>query len=284
MGLTILLSVSAAVLWGTGDYIAGLQARRLEAGLVAFWATLISSWGLLLYVVPQGFRVTPLGALWALAAGGLGGVGLMLLYRGLASGLMAIVAPVTACASVIPVLVSVVVDRQFPDPVVAAGLMFAVAGVVSVSMPSQSVATAGLAIHRGAVITALLAAVAFGFWYVLIHESIRAGTSPPWTIMVARVGAVATLFAFLVGGASLRPPPRENLLPVISAGVFDVSANVAFAYASTTGQLGVVAVLTSLYPAVTVALSRVLLGEPIRLLQAAGITLVLLGIALIAAG
>jgi len=80
------------------------------------------------------------------------------------------------------------------------------------------------------------------------------------------------------------PALDGRLAPVAAAGVLDTLANVLFAVAATTGQLAVVAVLGSLYPAVTVVLAWIFLRERIGRVQVAGILLALAGVLVIAAG
>ena len=55
--------------------------------------------------------------------------------------------------------------------------------------------------------------------------------------------------------------PRRLSFRVIAVGVFDTGANVLFAFAATHGSLGVVAVLSSLYPIATILLARAVLHE-----------------------
>ena len=70
----------------------------------------------------------------------------------------------------------------------------------------------------------------------------------------------------------------------IAGGVLVTVAVIWYFLATKIGMLSVVAVLTSLYPAVTVALARWLLGEPIARRQGAGLALAGLAVALISAG
>ena len=71
---------------------------------------------------------------------------------------------------------------------------------------------------------------------------------------------------------------------LIVIGVFDVTANVLIAFASTKGVLPVVAVGGSMYPAFTIALAHAVLGERLARLQWTGVYLALAGVVLIAAG
>ena len=77
---------------------------------------------------------------------------------------------------------------------------------------------------------------------------------------------------------------RRDVLALSAVGLLDAMGNMLFAVATTTGLLGVVSVVTSLYPVTTVALARLLLGERIRRAQQAGVVSALAGVGLIAAG
>ena len=97
------------------------------------------------------------------------------------------------------------------------------------------------------------------------------------------VGGVAGLAVAL---AAVRPPlrPVKPALPALCAmGIFDVAANFLFALASTKGLLALVAVGGSMYPAFTVALAHLVLGERLARFQQAGVAFALAGMVLIAA-
>ena len=67
------------------------------------------------------------------------------------------------------------------------------------------------------------------------------------------------------------------------SGVLDSGANALFIAATRHGRLDVAAVLSSLYPASTVILARVLLKERISAMQSVGIVGALAAVALISA-
>jgi drug/metabolite transporter (DMT)-like permease len=75
------------------------------------------------------------------------------------------------------------------------------------------------------------------------------------------------------------------MLPMlVGVGVFDTCANVLVAAATTYGAVGIVAVLSSLYPVVTVVLAWIVLGERLGAVKRAGGAVALIGAALVAAG
>lgn len=73
-------------------------------------------------------------------------------------------------------------------------------------------------------------------------------------------------------------------LLAMMAGVAGATGTILFFFASHRGFLAITAVLTSLYPAVTIVLARTMLGERLTKLRLAGLTLAAACVALIAAG
>lgn len=107
---------------------------------------------------------------------------------------------------------------------------------------------------------------------------------PGWAILAVRVGGVSTIaVAILISRPPMDGVPRA--IPVLAAiGMFDIIANALFAVASTKGILPVVAVGGSMYPAFTIALAHLVLGERLATIQWGGVVLALVGVGLIAGG
>jgi drug/metabolite transporter (DMT)-like permease len=127
-----------------------------------------------------------------------------------------------------------------------------------------------------------VAALAFGLFIVGLDAAADGGV--PWTIVTARGTSTAlALVLALATSVSIRPPAR--LVPTIAAvGVFDTTANVLVAFATTKGSAGIVAVLSALYPVVTIVLARLVLGERLDRSRRLGGVLPLGGAAVVAAG
>ena len=81
-----------------------------------------------------------------------------------------------------------------------------------------------------------------------------------------------------------RPGARGPRLLAVMAGAAGAAGTISFFFASHQGFLAVTAVLTSLYPAVTIVLARTMLGERLTKLRLAGLTLAAACVALIAVG
>jgi drug/metabolite transporter (DMT)-like permease len=87
--------------------------------------------------------------------------------------------------------------------------------------------------------------------------------------------------ALIVTRATLGPVRRKNVWILALVGVLNDAANVLFSVASTLGLLAVVSVLSALYPIVTAALARVVLGERLSGLQLIGAGIALVGVVFI---
>ena len=271
----VLLGLASAASWGAGDFSGGLASRRapvlgvLVLGQLA-GTTLVAATAALL-----GEGAPPAASFaWAASAGVSGAVGLAALYRGLAVGRMAVVAPVSAVLSAaIPVLWGIA-DEGMPPGSKLLGFGLALAGI-------WLVARSGAAGEgRGGLPLALAAGCGFGGFLVLMHRAALGGTF--WPLAAARATSLA--LALCVALALRRPwVPARGALPVIAlSGVLDAGGNAFFVLAAKAGRLDVASVLSSMYPASTVLLAALLLRERVTRPQGAGIAAVLAAIALIA--
>jgi drug/metabolite transporter (DMT)-like permease len=280
------LALVSAALYGAADFLGGLAARRAPVIPVV---TLAQGTGvvLLLAMVPLLPPTSPSIAdlSWGAAAGLAGGAGVAWLYRALAVGTMAIVAPVTAVAAVaIPVAVGLLLGER-PGVLTLIGIITALLSIVLVSQqPAEggtegaSAGTSALRVPRGVGI-ALLSGVAIGLFYLCL-----ARTEPDaglWPLVAARVASTSVFAVGTVGtGASLRLSSRALNLAIVG-GALDVAANALYLLAARRGALAVVVTLVSLYPASTVVLAKVFLGERFSRVQAAGIVCALGAVLLI---
>ena len=278
----LLLGLGAALSWGAADFFAGLQARRLTTLSVTLWSQAAGALvvGLALALVREPPRPTPL--LWGLAAGGVDGVALLLFYRGLATGMMSLVAPVAACGALVPVVVSLL-RGQVPGLLAALGIAAALGGILLVS--AQGPGAAQPRGHVGSALRlALGAALCYGTFLVLVGQATgRGGTLPLWTIAGARVGSLVLLLGIAALGPLRAPWPGRRLGAVAAIGLLDALATLCFALAAGRGNLGIAAVLSSLGPAMTVVLGRLVLDERLSRLQGGGIVLALCGVVLLSA-
>jgi len=273
------LALLGAASWGVGDFFGGLASRRAHVLTVLFTSQAIGLAGAAAWALASGGPWPGIvDLLPAVGAGACGALGLAALYRGMAVGAMGIVAPISAASPVVPLLVDLARGVS-PSALQWAGAASVLGGIAILAREPAAARTSRLA---AGVTLALGAAVAFGLFVVGLDAS--ADHSVPWTIVAARgtSTALALVLALSVSTA-IRPPHR--LLPMIAAvGLFDTTANVLVAYATTKGAAGVVAVLSALYPVATIVLARAVLGERLDRSRRLGGALALGGAAAVAAG
>jgi drug/metabolite transporter (DMT)-like permease len=280
-------SVIAVLVWGSADFAGGLGSRRANAFVLTAFSHLCAF--ALMFVVAllfPGEFPSRVSILWALAAGGVGGFSLSIFYRALASGQMGLTAPIAALlGAAIPTLADIAMEGA-PSRWTLTGFALAIIAIWLITRPepspdaakSDGSTTSGRPKGAG---MAALAGVGFAGFYLCIHQ---AHGSPAWVATVSRVGSFATT---AVAVAVTRAPftlDRPRALLGMMAGWLDISASALFIYASQRGRLDEAVVITSLYPAVTVLLARIVLKEHFSLWKFVGLLAALAAVPLIAAG
>jgi drug/metabolite transporter (DMT)-like permease len=273
------LALLGAASWGVGDFLAGLASRRTHVLTVLAASQAVGLVGAAGWAVASRDALPALeDVLPAVGAGAAGAIGLAALYRGLSLGAMGIVAPISAASPVVPLAVDAA-QGVTPTVVQWVGVAIVLTGIVVLSREPGRERSAGVAAGVG---LAVVAALGFGLFVVGLDAASDGGV--PWAIVAARGSStLLAVVAALAVGVSVRPDAR--LLPVIVAvGAFDTVANVLVAFATTRGPAGVVAVLSALYPVVTVVLARIVLAERLDGTRRIGGALALGGAVAVAAG
>jgi len=272
----LVLSLSAAALWGAADFFGGLSARRLPVLAVTLWSQVAGLVTIGLVTAVAGASLSLPGLLWGLGAGVVGSATLAIFYAALASGVMSLVAPISALGALVPVVVAVAGGER-PGLAATAGMVLALAGALLVSRArgTDSVLCAralGLAVGAAAGIGIVLTFLQLG-----AQAEGSSGLAATAAARVASVGVTALLVAATRTSLGV---PAAPLRTVLMVGAADTGANALFASAAVAGQDALVAVLGSLYPVVTVVLARLALTERLSGAQAAGVASALLGVAL----
>lgn len=280
--MAVLLGLAVAAIYGTADFLGGHVSRRSATTAVVFGAQAV---GLLLSaaVVAVDGAPAPDRTEVALSFGaGLVGVsGVGLLFRGLALGRMGVVAPLSGVlAAIIPVAWGIGQGER-PSIMALVGVALAVGAIALVTRgPTEAGSTAS---RWRPALYGLGAGVGFGFVFVLLAE---AGTTTGyWPALYARVASVPALtLVVLLARRPLLPADRTDTAGIVGSGLCDAGANLIFLAAARQGLLSLVSPVSALYPAGTVILARVVLGERLRRIQLAGVGVILVGLVLIGAG
>jgi uncharacterized membrane protein len=281
--MAALLALVSAVGYGISDFSGGLASRRAPAIAIVLVSNSLTLVIALFAVALLPGSAYHLGDVtWGIAAGTVGVVGVVLLYRGLAMGPMSVVAPLTAVLSaIVPVVVGVIRGER-PGALALGGVALALPAMVLVGRESDP--RAGAPVSRAALLSALAAGVSFGGFYVLLAQTGADGGA--WPLVGQRAASVAILLVLTAVAVQRGTPalPRGRSLGLaVAAGITDFVANLAYVLATHRGLLALVAVLSSLYPATTVLLARALLGERLARGQMGGLLLAAAAVTLIAA-
>lgn len=269
------LSLAAAITWGAADFSGGIATKRANPFRVVVVAHFT---GLLFMVaVALAFR-EPVAGVRALAfgaaAGAVGGIGLACFYKSLAVGTMGINAPLSAVITgVVPVVFSFSTEG-FPSVVRIAGLVLAMVSIWVIASPPR-----GVVHEQHGVGLAVIAGVGFGGFLLLMKMAGPSGVF--WPLVAARAASFLLMLVIVLASGVRSAAGGNTLRYMLVAGVLDSAANALFVAAAQRGRLDVAAVLSSLYPASTVILARVVLKERLSRLQAAGMVAALVAVALV---
>jgi drug/metabolite transporter (DMT)-like permease len=296
--LAIVLALAAAIGYGGSDFAAGLATR---SGSVVPVTLIVSVGSAVIVAAALPFAAVPGPSAAALAWGfgaGLGGtLGAFALYLGFRYAAFSVAAPLSAVGSAgFSVLAGLLLGER-PTDLALAGIALALPAIVAVSASAAAASDTPVqeavqeeavqeeaAVGRPAagVVLGLVAGACFALLFIGLD---RAGSdSGLWPVAAATAGELAaSLVAVLVTRSIRLPGTRPRLLAAL-AGATGSAGTILFFLATHKGFLAVTAVLTSLYPAMTILLARILLGERLTALRLGGLVMAGACVALIALG
>jgi len=279
-----LLALISAVLYGSADFFGGLTARRANTVATVFVSQLA---GLVLILLALPFlpaaTVSQRDWIWGIVAGLSGGIGVALLYRALAVGTMAVVAPITAvCAAMIPVFFGFALGERFRLLTII-GIVLAFVAIILVSQPrkaghDEGQSSEGRSFPPGMML-ALLAGVIIGIFFLSLARTTSAAGM--WPLIAARVTSIVLFGIIAVATGRTVRMSAPATTTAVTGGVLDMLANAVYMLAARVGPLSIVVTLASLYPAATVILARVVLRERLSFVQGVGIACALGAVAII---
>ncbi|MGD9999131.1 MAG: EamA family transporter [Ilumatobacteraceae bacterium] len=266
--MSILLALSSAVVYGVADWCGGRASRFHPSVIVTLIGQVVSFVLILLAVLVIG---TPVPAFptfaWGLGAGAAGAVGLTCLYYAFANGAMTVVAPISAVVGAgLPAVVGLALGER-PEPIAYVGIAIAIA---SVALVSGAIGHHERPTSRRIMGFAVAAGTGFGLLFVGLERTDP--DSGMWPLVAARSSSVPLLVALALLSRVRVGPDRRVLAVAVVAGALDMAANVFYLEAVRGGLLSVVGVVSSLYPASTVALAFAIDRERVNRWQAIGMT------------
>ena len=286
--MTILFGLLSAFSYGYADFVGALAAKKVRALSVT---TVAFSFGLVVALVSSAFfgasygpEVIRIGILAGISSA----AAITFLYAALALGPISIVSPFTAVLSaVIPVVVDVALGQQLSSLIGVAIVLILIAVVLVAFIPGDDVRLPSLRASLYSVGAGL------GFAGIFLFLDMTPSDSGLGVLVVMRIVGISIMALGLLGlffsKRSKVVLEKEvfaagTIWLVLLAGLGDVTGNVFFMIATSSGALAIAAVLSSLYPVGTIVLARVFLKEKIALSQSIGIALAIVACALLSVG
>jgi drug/metabolite transporter (DMT)-like permease len=128
----------------------------------------------------------------------------------------------------------------------------------------------------------LAAGVGFALLFIGLNQA--GSGSGLWPVFFGQITALAAVASLAAFTGDLRFPEARGGWLAAVAGLTGGPGTIFYFLATHHGLLAVAAVLSSLYPAVTIMLARMLAGERLTAVRLAGLSLAAVSVALIAAG
>ncbi len=288
--MAILLALCSSLAYGLSDFVGGLVSRRTSAWPVAVLGQLSSTACTCAFALAVAGQPSRTDLAWAALAGVGSGVGTGFLYRGLASGRMAVVSPLSAVgAAVVPVLAGTVGGER-PDLLVWAGILCALPGIWLVSSAPQDdlarleprKATRPRGTLSEGVVDGVLSGLGFGLLFAALGQV--PGDAGMLPLALAQAVSVPAVILLAVALRSDWVPRGRAVRWGALTGPLGAIATAAFLLATQRGYLTVTGVLASLYPAATVLLAALVLRERVHRAQGLGLALCALAVTLVAGG
>src|SRR5450759_2829557 len=236
--IAILGGLGAAALWAAANLASSRSSRLIGASSTVAWMMLVGLAVTTPFAAVSGPLppITPMLAVW-LVASGLGGViGLLLVYRGLRIGKIGVVLALASTEGAIAALLSVVAGEALT---LASALVLGVIaiGVMTVALASGGAAEptgvdagagpkTGLSLERRAAFFGAAAAIAFGF---SIYGTAMAGKSLPLVLAVMPARVVGVGFVFIPMAFARRLQMTRRAAPlVVIVGLGEVLGNASY--------------------------------------------------------
>jgi drug/metabolite transporter (DMT)-like permease len=271
----VLYGLASAASFGAGDFCGAMATKRTSVYRVLIASQLVGVVLLILLALAFREQIPPLEhLLWGGLGGIFGALGLLTLYRALATGRMGVAAPVSAVISAaLPVIFGMFI-QGLPTNLQFLGFGLALVAVVFVS------ASGDVRASRRELLLPVASGIGFGLFFIFINRASQ--ISIFWPLVIARFSSLGLNLAYTTYTGQPKLPETTHLYWIVLAGILDAGGNALYALAGQVGRLDVVSVVSSLYPAATVLLAWIILKERLSLMQSVGVVVALVAIMLIA--
>ncbi|MGI9609015.1 MAG: EamA family transporter [Acidimicrobiia bacterium] len=277
--MPVLLALGAALSWGTADFLGGLAARR--GGQVNAVTLGAQTTGLVSFIpiaLLIGGSMTMVDFWWALGCGCSAGLAIFLLYYGFTKTHTGVVAPTAAILTAgIPALFGLITGEDLTQ-VQLAGIGVALVAIWLISRPGTTATTFDTNVRLG-VVFGLGAGIGFGLMFIGLDQLTDDSTA--LAVLPLRLGGVLVMLIVSAVGRLPIVPPRSLILLIAGSGFIGSVGNLSFIASTADGSLAIVSVVASLFPAATVGLAYLFVGERLNKVQLVGVIAALTAVALV---
>lgn len=277
--MVILYSLLSALSYGTADFLGGFSSRKNSSFVVVSLSQavgLITALIAVFFIRPESLLLSDI--LWGIAAGVAGASGVGLLYRGLAVGYASIVSPVAAVTgAALPVFFGLLTGER-PPLLTWMGVGLALTAIL---LLSREKGERDHEILRSLKMGFISGAAFSGFFILIARTGSGSGMVP---LLTARSFTVPLFFLIALKKGAMPRPAKGTVLSTLGSGFLDMLANIFYLLAVRSGIMIIAVILTSLYPAPTVFLQRLLIREKLTFARLAGLVLAIAGAAMIGLG
>lgn len=275
MGLSF--GIISMMCYGLFDFISAPLARKSGAVAVAFWYFLLvciifSIIGLVFFKIPE-FSLFDV-VVFAIASV-VGAFSLVIFYKGLERGPIAVVVPIANTWSIVVILVGVLfLSERISLPQIA-GIAAVLAGTIVVSRPSLINKRADkLSAGVGYAVATMLG---WGVFFSMVGIlSKQFGWI--WPILITSIGSAVVLFIYMSVARvrfAIKMLPAKTFLLYVAVGAV---GSAAYSIGAERGYVSIVGPVAASSPIVALLLARIFLKERVDTVRAIGIFLVLVGI------
>ncbi len=283
---SILAGLTAAVCWGTADYLSRSQSEKVGYYRTVVYSHLVTLLVLLAMVpvISPDIQFPLLPVLALVVAGGVNFIAFMFLYRAFHKGVVSLVAPVAYTDPAVTTVLSVLILGAVLSSVQVVAITGIIIGVILVSTRFSELRA--FLRGRGApnLTVGVSSAVGSSFFFGTVYVAI--GYAAP---LVSVVLPAMVLRAVAAGAGILLAPllrqavrPTRSLLSwtLLAMGVLEAVGFVSFTYgiSAAGGSLPIVAALSGMGGAVAASYGLAFLKERLEPNQILGVLLSLLGV------
>jgi drug/metabolite transporter (DMT)-like permease len=307
--LPVIYGLGAALFWGTGDFYSRIPSQKIGYYLTSTFVQLFGFLGLAAYLAATGemnfqlLSANPYPLFYNLLVGVAMFAGLLFLYRGYATGIMSITAPVAGSYPVITIVLAALVLGEVVSGAKLVGIVIVIVGIVLAGIKLSELKALGFSTPKkdpypanhyssGKTVqkskkiaegldSALGACFSLGIVYFLLGFVIPVfGELLP--IMVMRGAAAATSIAlFIPLRQKIKRPSLRTFLSIILLSILDTLGfvSIAFGVTSAGNSLPIVVTISGLVGVVTVLLASIFYHERLDKIQYLGLLVIFLGVA-----